>query len=89
MTDTTEKMATTRALMNAIAQSLDTLLNGGRAPGEPKLNGFVVLTFQFNAPPGERVNYVSNADRRTMIEAMKEVTARLDSESDRPPPPRR
>lgn len=40
--------------------------------------GFVLLTFNMDNPDGTNVNYVSNAERASMIIAMKEVVARLE-----------
>lgn len=37
-----------------------------------------LLIAPFEAPPGARVNYVSNAKRPDMIAMLKEITARLE-----------
>jgi hypothetical protein len=65
-----------RGRMNALARGLDKALNG-KAP--PKKVGFVLLTFEFGIEDGSgRVSYISNADRRDMIVAMKEWLARAE-----------
>lgn len=65
-----------RGAMNALARVLDKALNG---KARPKKVGFVLLTFEFGIEDGSgRVNYISNADRRDMIVAMKEWLARAE-----------
>lgn len=65
-----------RSVMNALARGLDKALNG---KARPKKVGFVLLTFEFGIEDGSgRVNYISNADRRDMIVAMKEWLARAE-----------
>lgn len=74
-----------RGTMNTLARGLDKALNG---KARPKKVGFVLLTFEFGIEDGSgRVNYISNADRRDMIVAMKEWLARQEGrlvESRRP-----
>lgn len=50
----------------------------------PKGFGFALLVFPFNRPG--IANYISNADRQTMIEALKEKIKVLESKSDFPTP---
>jgi len=64
-----------RAEMNALAEGIDRIFNGGK---NPKSVGFVLLSFEFGKTEGGRVNYISNADRRDMIAAMKEWLARAE-----------
>ena len=69
----------TTDLMKAIASGLDDILNGTE---RPKKTGFVVLVFPFDGPEGQRVNYVSNAERADMRAALKEISARFDGQAD-------
>ena len=59
-----------REALNGLANDLDNILNGG-LKGEDRTVGFALLLFDFNAPVTGRVNYISNADRRDMIQGMK------------------
>lgn len=61
--------------MKAIASALDDVLNGAE---RPKQLGFVVLIFPRGGPDGGRANYISNCERKDVIAALKEVTARLE-----------
>lgn len=70
-----------RALMNALAEGVDRILNGNPPPAPQrwkKKNGFVLLAFEFNRTKGGRVNYISNAERRDMVEAMREFLKRAN-----------
>lgn len=46
----------------------------------PKDFGFTILVFPFNNPGIS--NYISNANRKDMIKAMREVADRLESKQD-------
>lgn len=70
-------MASTEEIMRAMAKAMDQALNGSNGKKE---NGFVILIFPFDAPEGARVNYVSNADRRDIVAALKEITARFEGQ---------
>lgn len=62
--------------MNALAAGLNDILNGKDCKkGEEKL-GFALLIFPFGDAPEGRVNYISNAQRKDMIVALKEFIAR-------------
>lgn len=61
--------------MQVLAETVDDYLNGKR---RPRRVGFAIFVFPFDQPHGARTNYVSNADRATMIAAMKEVVARFE-----------
>jgi hypothetical protein len=65
----------TAQFMRDVAEALDKLLNG---EGLPPRNGFVLLVFPFNGPVGARTNYISNADRETMLTGFKEIIARFE-----------
>lgn len=62
--------------MNQVAAALDDCFNGKPQPGRKKQVGFVLLTFNFG--DNAHVNYISNADRKDMIAAMKEFIARAE-----------
>jgi hypothetical protein len=66
-------MDRTKDIMLSIAGKVDEALNTGA-----KRCGFVVLVFPFDQPEGQRTNYVSNCDRKDMLTALKEVTARFE-----------
>lgn len=67
--------------MQVIAQTLDSFLNGdGRGKIDERKIGFCVLVFPFGGAEGQRTNYVSNAERRDMIVALKEVLARWEGQ---------
>lgn len=68
-------MTDTKHFMQALASGIDEILNGNALP---KKNGFVVLVFPFDQVDGSRTNYVSNCDRKDIIAALKEVTARFE-----------
>jgi hypothetical protein len=57
----------TKLSLQSIAQGLDDILNGEKRP--PKI-GFALFVFEFNKDT-TNVNYTSNADRPTMIRAIK------------------
>lgn len=61
--------------LNWIAALLDEFFNREREPGEPKKIGFCLMIFEMDAP-GPRVNYISNAQRPAMIEALKQFIER-------------
>ena len=69
-------MASTEEIMRGMARAMDQALNGSQ---EKKENGFVILVFPFDAE-GSRVNYVSNAERRDIVVALKEVIARFEGQ---------
>lgn len=67
-----------RALMNQIAAGLDEAFNGPK--GEPRKVGFVLLQFPFGGPEGARTNYISNANRKDIVVALKEIVARFEGQ---------
>ena len=67
-----------RALANALASTLDDVLN----PNGEKENGFVLLIFPFGGPEGQRVNYISNGQRADILSTLKEVIARFEGQPD-------
>lgn len=64
-----------RALMNGIAQALDSAFNGDRLP---KRIAFVLLTAHFGDYEGGRVNYIANGQREDMVSMLKELLARFE-----------
>lgn len=56
-----------------LASGIDQILNGDI---RPRKIGFAVFVFEFDKFQGGQVNNVSNADRSTMIAAVKEWLAR-------------
>lgn len=64
-------------VMNDLAHGLDDLFNGKE---RPKKFGFTLLVFGFDdgANPDARINYISNADRKDMLIAMKEFIANCE-----------
>lgn len=62
-----------RERMNTLAGFINHDLNGNSMPRKV---GFCLLVFEFDKIEGGRVNYISNADRKDMIGAMKEYIAR-------------
>ncbi|WP_088342634.1 MULTISPECIES: hypothetical protein [Rhodomicrobium] len=69
------------AKMRAIARKLDKVFNG-RARGEKRQVGFVLLVFPFGSQDG-RCNYISNgADRADIVVLMKEQIKRFEGQPD-------
>jgi hypothetical protein len=64
-----------REKMNALAQVIDEFFNGKE---RPKRVGFAMLIFEFGPEDRGRVNYISNAERKDMLVAMKEFIARAE-----------
>ena len=62
-----------REHMNTLAGFINYDLNGDAMP---RKIGFCLLVFEFDKIEGGRVSYISNADRKDMISAMKEYIAR-------------
>lgn len=72
-----------REQMRAIADVLNEVFNG-KLKGHDRTTGFALLVFPFGDTG--RTNYISNAERKDMLNAMKEFIARaegriLDSEN--------
>lgn len=63
--------------MKAVARTIDEFFNG-KKKGAERTVGFCLLVFPFGGEPGQRVNYMSNADRRDMVVAIKELLARFE-----------
>ena len=69
-------MTATTDFMNSLAKGIDTCLNG-KDEGARR-TGFALLVFPLDSALGGNVNYVSSAERTTMLVAMKEIIARLE-----------
>lgn len=67
------------AMMNDIARSLDTILNGGKKPTDRKI-GFALLTYYMgeDLKGTDRINYIGNGNRADMLIALKELVARWE-----------
>ena len=65
------------ARMKAVARTVDEFFNGDKK-GPARTVGFCLLVFPFGGDPGQRVNYMSNANRQDMIVAMKELIANFE-----------
>lgn len=68
-----ERLGAAESGARKFAQALDSLL--------PPSMGFAVLIFSFDGP---EMSYISNAERSTMVKAMKEFTEAAESYSDFP-----
>lgn len=68
------------AAMNRLAQGLDEFFNPGHGgKREKKQTGFALLVFPFDDDdPKGRMNYISNANRETMLAGIKELLASLE-----------
>lgn len=64
-----------RAQLNALAAGIDKAFNG---EGPSKV-GFAILLFEFNEIKSGRMNWISNADRESMIVALKEMIGQLEA----------
>lgn len=62
--------------MKALGAGIDDILNGKNSDKDNPKWGFALLVFPFGEVADGRVNYLSNAERETMIVAMKEFIAR-------------
>jgi len=68
-------------VMQSIGGTIDTAITSVASK-----YGFALFVFELG---GGRLNFVSNADRKSLIAAMKEFIAHSEAILDRPPPPRR
>lgn len=59
-------------LMNGIAEALREVI--------PETCGFTLLVFRYDGLPGQRCNYISSADRESMVLLMEELVARFKGE---------
>ena len=68
-------MSDTHEVMQGVARGLDTIFNGR---DRKKQNGFVLLVFPFKHTGKATVDYVSNAERKDIVAALKEIIARFE-----------
>ena len=67
--------------LNRLARQIDAYLN----PHDPPKVGFVLCLFEFGPPhPGQRFNYISNADGQDMLATFKDILARLEGRYSNP-----
>jgi hypothetical protein len=64
--------------MNQLAALIDSALNGDAAGTPQKTYGFALLVFKFGEGMDHRANYISNAERSSMLTALKEFIARME-----------
>ena len=74
-----EKLQATKEFLSTLAETLDEVLEEYLG----KRMGFAVLIFEFGAPGV--ANYISNAERKDMIEALKETVERFEKGETIPP----
>lgn len=70
----------TEKFMDALGGAIDDVLKEKCH----KRMGFALFVFEFNEPG--ITNYISNAERESMIEALKETIERLENNEDIPTP---
>jgi hypothetical protein len=66
-----------REKMNVLAHFLDEQFNG-ELKGEDRKVGFALFVFKFGHGEDHRSNYLSNANRETMLATLKEFIARAE-----------
>ena len=71
--------AVLKAQLQGLCIGLDDVLNGADARTPQAKNGLVLLVFPFGAT-GERVNYISNCQRKDVLVALKEIVARFEGQ---------
>lgn len=64
------------AQMQALAVTLDELLNGEGCKPEDRKTGFFLTLFPFGEP--SRFNYISNAEKLDVRAMLKDVVARIE-----------
>lgn len=69
-----------RNWMNSLARVLDEALNDEKK-GDDRTVGFILITFMFNDDSG-RTNYISNADRDSVVAMLKHQIARFEGQPD-------
>lgn len=63
--------------MNAMGEALDEVFNGKDYKTRDRKWGFALLIFKFGEDDGNhRMNYISNAERKQIIKALKEFISR-------------
>lgn len=63
-----------------ILQDLGRRIDTGIQNAVGKKVGFVLLMFDFGEPKQGRLNYLSNAERGSMLKALQELVAQMEGE---------
>lgn len=76
----------TRALMTAMAEATDEVLNGEAMRANPDY-GFVLIAFPFPelTAPEPLCNFISNADRADLLRIITALAKRLEKEAETRP----
>ena len=74
-----EALKGTSVYLNALARSIDAMLNGGNTPPEHKKYGFALLVYPTGQIDQSHINYIGNGNRADMLAALKELTARWEA----------
>lgn len=71
----------TDKMLQGLAAGIDSVLNG-KAAGEARKNAFVLLVTDFRetGSVGSNINYVSNADRASVITMLRDIIDRHDAQ---------
>lgn len=67
-----------REKMNQLGRFLDEFFNGPAATKETRQTAFALFVFKFGEGDDHRSNYISNAERESMIATLKEFIARAE-----------
>jgi hypothetical protein len=65
-----------------ILQDLGRRIDTGLKMRTGKKMGFVLLLFDFGEPKQGRMNYLSNAERGSMLKALQELVAQMEAEGE-------
>ena len=71
-----------REVMQGLAQEINFVLNGDRRIQPTDRRGFVLMVFPLTGPgeeppPGRRINYIGNGERRHIVRALEEQARRF------------
>ena len=72
-----DQLNTTRERLQTLAECIDAVLNGTIEKGTPREWGFILGIFPFENPD-TRFNYVSNADRETIVFMLREIADKFE-----------
>lgn len=68
----------TTAYLNALAEAVDTMLNGSKTPPREKPYGFALLIYPMGQIDRSHINYIGNGKREDVFVALKEIVARWE-----------
>ena len=71
-------MKKTEELMRLAAEALDMIFNPGVKKNSKKKYGWALIVYKFN-DPGGKSNYISNAERESMIKSLRAQADVLES----------